>query len=52
MFDLKVTSATYTEAEARALLDKTFESTIDFFRVPQGTRGTVVDVEFIREVTA
>ena len=47
-----LTPTTYTEDETQALLDKTFESTIDFFRVPQGTRGKVVDVEFIREVTA
>jgi hypothetical protein len=35
----------YTEHEARALIGKTFESIVEFPRVPKGARGRVVEVD-------
>jgi hypothetical protein len=35
----------YTEQEARVLIGKTFESIVEFSRVPKGARGRVVDAD-------
>ena len=38
-------SARFIQDEADLLVGKTFESLVEFLRVPKGTRGTVVKVD-------
>jgi hypothetical protein len=37
----------YTQAEAQQLVGQTFESVIEFSRVPKGTRGKVVAIDYM-----